>query len=366
MQTENTWRLSSVAKKKTAILGSSGMIGQRFAHMLKDHPYFDVIAYCASDRSEGKTVAQAWKLSDIELDHELGAHVIQGTNADALKKQGVEVAFSGLPSDVAGPVEDELAEHGIAVFSNAASHRMEGDTPILIPEINAEHLAAIEIQKKRRRNHGFVVTNANCSVTGLALGLKPLVDKFGFTDVSVATYQALSGAGYPGVPSLDILGNVMPYIKNEEEKMNAEGRKILGAWKDGRFIDSPVVIQACCARVNVRDGHLEAVFIRDRNMPSHEEIVKALREFTAKPQMLKLPSAPVQPIIVRYEADRPQPVLDANAGAPDRAKGMAVTIGRIRTDGGVLRMFLLSHNTIRGGAGGSVLNAELAYKEGKI
>jgi aspartate-semialdehyde dehydrogenase len=342
------------------------MIGQRFAHMLRGHPYFEVVAYCASDRSDGKTMAQAWKLSDIELDPDLGSRIIQGTNADALKKERVDVAFSGLPSDVAGPVEDDLADHGMAVFSNAASHRMEPDTPILIPEINAEHLASIDVQKKRRKNHGFIVTNANCSVTGLALGLKPLVDRFGFRNVDVATYQALSGAGYPGVPSLDILGNVLPHIRGEEEKMNSEGRKILGTWSKGRFEESPVVIEASCARVDVRDGHLEAVFIRDKKMPAKEEVVKALTQFSAKPQKLKLPSAPEHPIIVRQEPDRPQPLLDAYAGTPERARGMAVTIGRIRVDEEVLRMFLLSHNTIRGGAGGSVLNAELAYKEGII
>jgi len=353
-------------KRRTAILGSSGMIGQRFAHMLHGHPYFEVVAYCASDRSHGKTMAEAWKLSDIDLGDDLGASIIQRTSADTLKKEGVEVVFSGLPSDIAGPVEDDLAEHGMRVFSNAASHRMEPDTPILIPEINAGHLASVDLQKKRRKSHGFIVTNANCSVTGLALGLKPLVDRFGFRDVDVATYQALSGAGYPGVPSLDILGNVHPFIKNEEEKMNAEGRKILGTWGNGRFQDSPVVIQASCARVNVRDGHLEAVFIRDRSMPKKEEIVRTLAKFSAKPQKMKLPSAPEHPIIVRDEPDRPQPSLDAYAGTPERARGMAVTIGRIRVDKGVLRLFLLSHNTIRGGAGGSVLNAELAYREGII
>jgi len=353
-------------KRRTAILGSSGMIGQRFADMLRAHPYFEVVAYCASDRSEGKTMAQAWKLSDVELDPDLGANVIQGTNADSLRKQGVEAVFSGLPSDIAGPIEDDCAEHGMAVFSNAASHRMEADTPILVPEINADHLASVELQKKRRRNHGFIVTNANCSVTGLALGIKPLVDRFGFTEIDVATYQALSGAGYPGVPSLDILGNVLPHIKNEEEKMSAEGKKILGAWRNGRFEDSPIIIHASCARVNVRDGHLEAVFMRNKNMPKREAVVRALRQFSAMPQKLKLPSAPEQPIIVREEPDRPQPLLDADAGTPDRARGMAVTIGRIRIEGDVLRMFLLSHNTIRGGAGGSVLNAELAHKEGII
>jgi aspartate-semialdehyde dehydrogenase len=355
-----------MAKKKSAILGSSGMIGQRFAHMLDAHPYFEVVAYCASDKSDGKRLAEVWRLSDVHLDDRLGSNTIQGTSPAALAKAGVEVVFSGLPSDVAGPIEDECADHGMAVFSNAASHRMEHDTAILIPEINPDHLASIEAQKRRRKTNGFVVTNANCSVTGLALGLKPLVDEFGFTDVNVATYQALSGAGYPGVPSLDILGNVLPHIKTEEEKMNTEGRKILGTYKNGRFIDSNITILASCARINVRDGHLEAVFIRSRDMPDRKIIAKTLSEFRAKPQKLKLPSAPERPIIVRNEDNRPQPLLDSYAGKPDRAKGMAITVGRIRVDKDTLRFFLLSHNTIRGGSGGSVLNAELAYKEGVI
>ena len=351
---------------KAAILGSSGMIGQRFAQMLSDHPYFEVVAYCASDRSDGKRLSEVWKLSDIEIPKRLGHEVIQPTSPAALGKEGAEVVFSGLPSEVAGPIEDECAEHGMAVFSNAASHRMEHDTPILIPEINPGHLAAIETQKKRRKNGGFIVTNANCSITGLALGLKPLVDEFGFAEISVATYQALSGAGYPGVPSLDTLGNVVPFIKSEEEKMNLEGKKILGRYEKGRFVDSPVEIQASCARVNVRDGHLEAVFIRDKDMPDKKTVARVLAQFTSKPQKLKLPSAPEHPIIVREEANRPQPVLDVDAGTPERARGMAVTIGRIRAEKDCLRFYLLSHNTIRGGAGGSVLNAELAYKEGAI
>ena len=355
-----------MAKRKAAILGSSGMIGQRFAHMLDSHPYFEVVSYCASDRSEGKRLSEVWKLADVPLGEDLGREVISPTDPAGLARRGVEIAFSGLPSEVAGPIEDDCADHGIAVFSNAASHRMENDTPILIPEINADHLVSIEIQKKRRKSGGFIVTNANCSVTGLALGLKPLVDKFGFKDVDVATYQALSGAGYPGVPSLDIQGNVLPFIKNEEEKMGLEGRKILGQFSKGRFVDSPIQIHASCARVHVRDGHLEAVFIRDKDIPAKKEIARTLAQFRAKPQKLKLPSAPDQPIIVREELNRPQPVLDVDAGSPERAKGMAVTIGRIRTDKDCLRFYLLSHNTIRGGAGGSVLNAELAHKEGVI
>ena len=355
-----------MGKRKAAILGSSGMIGQRFAHMLDGHPYFEVAAYCASDRSEGRTLADVWRLSDIALDQKLGSEVIQNTNPAKLAKDGIEVVFGGLPSDVAGPIEDACANNGIAVFSNAASHRMENDTPILIPEINPEHLEAVNVQKKRRKKGGFIVTNPNCSIAGLAVGLKPLMDAFGFTEVDVATYQALSGAGYPGVASMDVLGNVLPWIKNEEDKMKAEGKKILGSYKNGRFVDSPVNIEASCARVNVRDGHLEAVFIRDRKIPNEKAIIKALEGFTAVPQKLRLPSAPTRPIIVRKEPNRPQPLLDVDAGWPDRAKGMAVTIGRIRISKDCLRFYLLSHNTIRGGAGGSVLNAELAYKEGLI
>ncbi|MGQ9587145.1 MAG: aspartate-semialdehyde dehydrogenase [Thermoplasmata archaeon] len=355
-----------MARRKAAILGSSGMIGQRFAHMLDAHPYFEVVAYCASDRSEGKSMAEVWRLSDVEIDSKLGSQIIQATDARELAKAGVDVVFSGLPSDIAGPVEDDLAESGIAVFSNAASHRMEPDTPILIPEVNPEHLDAVNEQKKRRRKGGFVVTNANCSITGLAMCLKPLVDAFELTDVNVATYQALSGAGYPGVPSLDILGNVLPFIKSEEEKMSIEGKKILGSYANGRFVDSPIDISASCARVNVRDGHLEAVFVRGKDLPSQARIVDTFSKFRARPQKLKLPSAPEQPVIVKEEPNRPQPLLDCDAGSPVRARGMAVTVGRIRVEKGVLRFFLLSHNTIRGGAGGSILNAELAYKEGVI
>ncbi|UCE91760.1 MAG: aspartate-semialdehyde dehydrogenase [Methanobacteriota archaeon] len=353
-----------MTRRKAAILGSSGMIGQRFAHMLEGHPYFDVVAYCASDRSEGRRLRDLWKLADVELPAGLSDAEIDATNPEALAREGVEVVFSGLPSEVAGKVEDECADGGMAVFSNASAHRMEPDTPIMIPEINHGHLRAVERQRERRAKGGFVVTNANCSITGLALGIKPLVDSYGLTDFSVATYQALSGAGYPGVPSIDVLGNVIPHIQSEEEKMNAEGKKILGRYEEDRFVDSPVNILASCARVGVRDGHLEAVFVRRADVPDAEGVASTLERFSSRPQELSLPSAPVQPIIVRREQNRPQPALDCNAGSPERAKGMAVTIGRIRVDGEDLRFFLLVHNTIRGGAGGSVLNAELAHREG--
>lgn len=355
-----------MAKRRAAILGSSGMIGQRFAHMLDDHPYFEVVAYCASDKSEGRKLSEVWRLHDTKIPQGLENVKIRPTRPAALRKGDVEVVFSGLPSEVAGPIEDECAAHGMAVFSNAASHRMEPDTPILIPEINSDHLASVEIQRRRRKSSGFIVTNANCSVTGLALGLKPLVDEFGFKEVDVATYQALSGAGYPGVASLDIMGNIYPFIKNEEDKMNQEAKKILGQFENGRFVDSPVNIQASCARVHVRDGHLEAVFIHDKGIPDEKTIARIFSQFKAKPQKLKLPSAPEHPIIVRPEQNRPQPILDVEAGSPARARGMAITVGRIRVTRSCLRFYLLSHNTVRGGAGGSVLNAELANKEGLI
>ena len=355
-----------MSKRKAAILGSSGMIGQRFAHMLNGHPYFDVVAYCASDRSDGKKLRDAWKLADIDLSLDLGQETIRGTDPRDLSKEGVEVVFSGLPSEVAGDVEDECAEMGMAVFSNASSHRTDPDTPIMIPEINHDHLEAVALQRKRRSKGGYIITNANCSVTGLALGLKPLVDEFGFTDIHVATYQALSGAGYPGVPSMDMLGNVLPHISKEEEKMNSEGKKILGGFRDGRFVDSPVNILASCTRVNVRDGHLEAVFVRGGSMPDAEGVAKVFSDFRSRPQELALPSAPTSPIIVRAEPDRPQPLLDSLAGEPERARGMSVTVGRIRAEADSLRFFLLVHNTIRGGAGGSVLNAELAHREGML
>ena len=355
-----------MSKRRAAILGSSGMIGQRFAHMLHDHPYFEVVAHCASDRSEGKLIADVWRLADVPANDDLGRRQIRATDVSDLAGEGVEVVFSGLPSDVAGDVEDQCAEEGMAVFSNAGAHRTDEDTPILIPEINHGHLASVETQRKRRKKGGFIVTNANCSVTGLALGLKPLVDAFDFRRVDVATYQALSGAGYPGVPSMDVYGNILPHIEKEEEKMNSEGRKILGGYDDGRFVDSPVTILANCTRVGVRDGHLEAVFIDHEQMPDAEEVASVLSGFKSRPQELSLPTAPEAPIIVRNERDRPQPIVDAYAGQPQRAKGMAVTVGRIRVQRGNLRFFLLVHNTIRGGAGGSVLNAELAHREGLL
>ena len=269
------------------------------------------------------------------------------------------IAFSGLPSDIAGSIESDLAAAGVAVFSNAANHRMGKNVPLLIPECNPDHLEMIRSQETFA-NGGFIVTNANCSTTGIALPLKVLDDRFGLRMAVVSTYQAISGAGYPGVPSLDILGNVVPYIKNEEEKMETELAKILGSIERGRFIPSPVQMLVNCARVPVVDGHLESLVLGTEKDASVDDVIKALESFRSAPQELGLPSAPVRPVIVRREPDRPQPALDAFAGEPARARGMSTVAGRVRKKDNFIKMFVLSHNTLRGGAGGSVLNAELA------
>lgn len=345
-------------KIKVAVLGATGMIGQRFVQLLEDHPYFEISGMYASERSDGKRLGETLKIRDHGfLDESLESR-ISAIDVKEIARTS-RVAFSGLPSDIAGGIESELAAAGVAVFSNAANHRMRDDVPLLIPECNAAHLDMVREQGSFA-NGGFIVTNANCSTTGIALPLKVLDDAFGLEMAIASTYQAISGAGYPGVPSLDILGNVIPYIKNEEEKMEIELAKILGSVEGDRFVPSGVQVMVNCARVPVVDGHLESLVLRTRKDASVEEVVKALEDFRAEPQELQLPSAPLRPIIVRREADRPQPALDAFAGEPARARGMSAVAGRIRKKENYIKMFVLSHNTLRGGAGGSVLNAELA------
>jgi len=269
------------------------------------------------------------------------------------------IAFSGIPSDLAGPTETDLAGMGVAVFSNAGSHRMDAHVPIIIPEVNPDQFESIKDQSTYK-DGGFIVTNANCSSTGIAAPLTAINKAFGLKQVFVSTYQALSGAGYPGVPSLDAVGNVVPFIKNEEEKMESELAKMLGTYSDGAFHYANFKVMANCARVPVIDGHLESLVLDLEQQPSLEELEKCLVDFRGEPQKLNLPTAPEQPIIVRHEENRPQPAFDVMAGTPARAKGMAVTIGRLRQSNGYYKAFAMSHNTIRGAAGGSVLNAELA------
>ena len=354
-------------KIQAAVFGASGMVGQRFVAMLEGHPQIELSAVYSSERSKGKRLSEIWKLPESTLDESFASMRLEKLNPEDAVKRKTRIAFGALPADIAKEVEIKAAKAGLAVFSNASAYRMDELTPILIPEINYDHLRIVDLQKKRRGTRGFIVTNANCSVTGLSIALKPLVERFSFKKVFVSTYQAISGAGYPGVASLDINANCLPYIKNEEDKMNREGRKILGTFDGGAIVPRNLDIWANCVRVPSRDGHLEAVTIQlEGDIPTSQEITEAFSSFTGVPQKLKLPTAPVKPIILRTEDNRPQPILDALAGSPARTRGMAVTVGRVRLDGDLLRFFCLVHNTIRGSAGGSILNAECAIHDDMI
>ena len=353
-----------MGKTRVAVLGATGMIGQRFVEMLEDHPYFEIEGLYASERSEGKRLRDVLKVRDHvfeeeTLDMEMRVMDVRGI-ADRAR-----IAFSGIPSDLAGPTETELAKAGVGVFTNAGSHRMDPDVPILIPEVNPEHMLSVK-EQSTFADGGFIITNANCSSTGIAAPLKALDDAYGLKEVYVSTYQALSGAGYPGVPSLDAVGNVIPYIGGEEEKMESELAKMLGGYRDGGFVPAGFRVFANCARVPVVDGHLESLVVRMDSEPSVDDVIGTFESFRGEPQRMELPSAPPQPIIVRKESNRPQPAFDVFAGGTGRSKGMAVTVGRVRKKDECIKIFALSHNTLRGGAGGSVLNAEMAVKKGLI
>ena len=345
-------------KISVAVLGATGMIGQRFINMLEDHPYFEIAGMYASERSEGKKLKDVLKVRDCVYKDETLDTKIETMDLKKVAKSA-RAAFSGLPSDLAGKTESDLAAAGVAVFSNAGAHRMDKDVAILIPEINPTHLNSIKDQSTYG-NGGYIVTNANCCATGIAPPLAAINNAYGLDFVCVSTYQALSGAGYPGVPSLDTVGNVIPFINGEEEKLETELAKMLGTYKNKEFKYAKFRTLANCARVPVIDGHLESLVIRMKEQPSVNELIDTLRSFRGEPQKLKLPSAPIDPIIVRDEINRPQPALDSYAGKPERARGMAVTAGRIRKNDEYYKIFVLSNNVIRGGAGGSVLNAELA------
>lgn len=345
-------------KIKVAILGATGMVGQRFVEMLESHPYFEIEGLYASEKSSGKTFADVLKIRDYTYNNETLRMKIETIDPSKISKS-CRVVFSGLPSDIAGPIETELAKEGVGIFTNAGSHRMDENVAILIPEVNSEHLDSIKSQDMYQ-NGGFIVTNANCATTGVAVPLVAIKNAYGLEDVFISTYQAISGAGYPGIPSLDIAGNVVPFIRNEEEKLETELTKIFGKYKNKKFETANFNVYANCARVPVVDGHLESLIIKTNSEPSVDEIINVLNDYIGEPQKLNLPSAPRQPIIVRKETNRPQPVLDVFAGGTGRSKGMAITVGRVRKKDEYYKLFVLSHNTLRGGAGGSVLNAELA------
>ena len=347
-----------------AVLGATGMVGQRFIELLQGHPWFELVALAASDQHEGRPYAQVaqWRLSGNEMPASAASLPVVSCSPDALPRD-VKIAFSALPAEVAGDIEAAFAQAGIAVFSNAKNYRMQDDVPLLIPEVNADHALALTEQRKKRGWKGSIVTNANCSATPLVMALKPLQEAFGVRKVMVTTLQAISGAGYPGIPSYDILDNAIPYIGGEEEKVESETRKMLGTWQEGSgFTDAPMVVSAQCNRVATREGHLECVSVELHADSSPEEIIAAWQNYSPFSHSLKLPSAPEQMLIYRSEPNRPQTLLDRDAG-----HGMSVTIGRLRPCPILSYKFvLLGHNTIRGAAGGSILNAELCVSKGLI
>lgn len=344
-----------------AVLGASGYVGQHFARMLADHPSFELVALGSGERSSGRRLEDVWQLAEPPP-AELAARRLRPLGVPDLLRQSVRVVFSALPSGSAGRWETELARRGFAVFTNAADHRMDPAVPLLVPEVNADHL---RLAARRRSGPGLLVANPNCSATGLVVGLAPLMPLLAPRAVHVTTYQSLSGAGYPGVPSLAITDNVVPFVEEEEEKVAREASRILGHRRGSRVAPLTVPFVVHCARVGTREGHLEAVTVEASRRPSLSAIRRALRSFDPL-RGRPLPSAPHPPIELRREADRPQPVRDRWAGTPARARGMAVVVGRIRWDPPFLRFFLLSHNAVRGGAGASVLNAELTLDEGLL
>ncbi len=341
------------------ILGATGVVGQRFIQLLEGHPWFEVAWLAASDRSEGKTYGEAarWRLKSA-----IPAAVAAMKVSPATPEGAPKVIFAALDSSIAAEMEPRFADAGCFVVSNSSALRMQSDVPLVIPEVNADHIELIRIQDWRKKSGGYVVTNSNCSAMGLVLALAPIYQRFGLDAVMVVTMQAVSGAGYPGVASLDILGNVIPYIRNEEEKMEEETQKLLGKLNGSKVIPADFSMSAQCNRVAVEDGHTESVSVRLKTKAKAEEIITAWEDFRGGTQELKLPSAPEKPVVYLQAADRPQPRFDVDLGA-----GMTTAVGRLRPCGVLDWKFtVLSHNTIRGAAGAAVLNAELLKAKGYL
>lgn len=338
---------------KAGVLGATGPVGQKFIRLLDDHPQFKVTELYASERKAGKTYAEAahW-IEEAQIPTKVAGMTLRSDTFDL----DADVLFSAIPAGTAGPIELEFARRGFPVFSNARDLRRQPDMPLVIPEVNPDHLQLIERQRKTRKTEGFVVTNGNCTSIVMTMAVKPLLDAYGLKHVSVVSMQALSGAGYPGVASLDILDNVVPYIAGEEEKLEWEPKKILGTLKDAAVEPAEFDISATCTRVPVLEGHTEAISVKLGKKATIEEVAETMRLFRGRPQELKLPTAPATPIVVRNEPDRPQPRIDRSEG-----NHMSVVVGRIRPDPVYdVKLFALGSNTVRGAAGGSVLNAELA------
>ena len=351
-------RLTGNMRQKIGILGATGMVGQRFIQLLENHPWFEVSWLAASDRSSGKRYGDAvkWK-----LDSPLPERIAQMQISPAVPDDAPKVIFAALDADIARELEPAFAAAGCAVISNSSAFRMHEDVPLVIPEVNADHLPILENQASRKDSGGYIVTNPNCSAIGLVLVLKPLVERFGVDAIFVSTMQAVSGAGYPGVASMDILGNVVPYVKNEEEKMQAETLRLLGT-RAGKVVQPLAAkMTAHCNRVAVEDGHTESVSVKLGRSATKEEILEAWREFTPLAGR-DLPTAPAQPVEFIALEDRPQPRLDKMRGG-----GMTASVGRLRPCSLLDWKFtVLSHNTLRGAAGAALLTAELLVSLGKL
>ncbi len=349
-------------KVQVGILGATGMVGQRYIQLLADHPWFEVAWLAASDRSSGKSYGEAakWRL-DTPLPERAARTIVSPADPEGAPK----VIFASVDAAIARELEPKFAEAGCAVISNSSAFRMAPSVPLVLPEVNADHLHLIEEQAWRKESGGYIVTNSNCSAMGLVLALKPIEERFGIETIFVSTMQAVSGAGYPGVASMDILDNVVPFIGSEEEKMEAETLKLLGSLKGQTIAPLPARVTAHCNRVPVVDGHTECVSIKLGKKlgreATREDILAAWAEFNPLAG-LDLPFAPAPPVEWSPLNDRPQPRLDRNRG-----KGMAVTVGRLRPCS-VLdwKFVLLSHNTVRGAAGATILNAEMLVSLGKL
>jgi aspartate-semialdehyde dehydrogenase len=343
---------------EVGILGATGMVGQQFIALLAKHPWFRVTWLGASHRSEGKAYrdAAAWRLP-AALPEEIATLAVDAATPGRAPK----LVFSGLDSSVAGEIEGAFAKAGHIIISNSKNYRMEADVPLMIPEVNAEHLALLETQAAGRGWPGRIVTNPNCSTVVMSMALAAL-KPFGLKSVMITTLQAISGAGYPGVASWDILGNVIPFIDGEEHKIETEAKKILGTMANGAVQPHPMTISATTTRVSVQDGHTESISVALENPPPADDVIAAFNSFRGRPQQLELPSAPAQPVVYLTERNRPQPTLDVNRGG-----GMTVSVGRLRPCSLFDYKFVaLGHNTIRGAAGAAILNAELMHREGLL
>ncbi len=342
-----------------AILGATGAVGQTFIRLLADHPWFEVAEVAASERSEGKKYSEAARWLEGEMPAAVGGMTVKSVDPSVISSP---IVFSALDAAVAGDVERAFATAGRFVLSNAKNFRMDADVPLVIPEVNANHLQLIDIQRRERGWTGAIVTNANCAATVAAIALAPLQERFGIAQLFLTTMQAVSGAGYPGVPSLDILGNVIPYIADEEPKLEREMLKLLGTYRNGVVEPADMRVSSHTNRVAVEHGHTVCITASFHAKATADEAREVLRGWKGDESTWELPSRPEYPLAVTDEANRPQPRRDVNEGA-----GMTVTVGRVRPDTVLdIRMVAMGHNTIRGAAGGSVLNAELLAATGRL